>query len=376
MFGLAPPIRHDTHATCMCMESRQIAAASIVALALTQLSPTLPPHLARANAAVPTPTGSSEALPIGPSPSDPVIFVVLDGVRWQEIFGGVDGRFATGTQAPLLDAAGLTPHLHAMMDRNGVALGAPGRGSISASGPRFVSLPAYREIFSGAWSLDCLDNDCPRIERPTLIDELRDHGKSAAIFSSWERIDGAAASRPDGVLISTGRDQTDRGVDPYPGDGGFRPDRMTARRALRHLGAAQPDFLFLGLGEPDEYAHRGDYAGYVESIRAADRVIGELISTLATMPGRGARTHVFVTTDHGRARSFRDHGGAHPESARVWLVAWGPTIHARGAIVTENGRRLADLAPTARNILGLLPARRSVTSGTPLYELFRKTPSP
>ena len=77
---------------------------------------------------------------------------------------------------------------------------------------------------------------------------------------------------------------------------------------------------------------------------------------------------MFVTTDHGRARSFCDHGGD-PESAAVWLVAWGPSIKARGELVTGKTHRLSDLAPTARNILGLHAAPPAASSGVVLAEL-------
>jgi arylsulfatase A-like enzyme len=173
--------------------------------------------------------------------------------------------------------------------------------------------------------------------------------------------------------MSTGRDESEATLDPYPGVGRFRRDRTTAQRALAHLAHAGPDFLFLGLGEPDEFAHRGDYSGYIGSIRGADRVIGELVTTLAGMGARGEHTTVFVTSDHGRAKAFREHGGAYPESARVWLVAFGGAIRTRGALGTPAPHRLADLAPTARVILGLptlVPAARPAAEGTPLVELF------
>lgn len=204
----------------------------------------------------------------------------------------------------------------------------------------------------------------------TLVDELRDRGDKAAVFSSWPTIARAAARRTEGVVLSTGLSPSDGAVEPYPGDDGFRPDRLTARAALEHLESARPDFLFLGLGEPDEYAHRGDYAGYVASVQAVDRTIGELRATLARMGARGKRTHIFVTTDHGRAKSFRDHGGAYPESAAVWLIAWGPSFRARGALVTEPRHHLADLAPTARLILALPAVSRDAGGGAVLRELF------
>ena len=349
------------------MDLWHFVTGSIALCGLVQLSPSLPPLITPAAGAP-----AARAVVVSPAAParDPVVFVVVDGVRWQELFRGADPELAAGTTAPRLGPEALTPRLHAIIGERGAALGAPGRGSIAASGPRFVSLPSYREIFSGQASLDCLDNGCAPIERTTLVDELRDRGGHASVFASWPTIARAVARRTDGVFVSTGLSPSEGQVDSFPGEPGFRPDRLTARAALDHLEHAQPDFLFLGLGEPDEYAHRGDYAGYVASIQAADGTIGELEATLARMGPRGQRTHVFVTTDHGRARTFRDHGGGYPESAAVWLVAWGPSFRARGSLVTEQRHHLADLTPTARVVLGLPSVSPGTSTGTVLVELF------
>lgn len=293
------------------------------------------------------------------APPDPVVLVVLDGVRWQEIFGGTTSQ----------EAATLTPNLHRLGSERGAAIGGSTRSMMQASGPNFVSLPSYREIFSGRSGSDCTENDCPRIARPTIVDELRARGRSAAVFSSWEKIDLAAASRPEGFVMSTGRGGEPG--DPWPGAGDFRRDRATATLALRHLESAQPDFLFLGLGETDEYAHHGDYSSYVGAIAMADQIIGDLLGALVRMGERGERTHVFVTTDHGRAHDFRDHGGRYPESSRVWLVASGPRITARGDLETSRDLRLRDIAPTLRLIAGLPRVATGRDAGAPIAELLR-----
>ena len=293
------------------------------------------------------------------APPDPVVLVVLDGVRWQEIFGGTTSQ----------EAATLTPNLHRLGSERGAAIGGSTRSMMQASGPNFVSLPSYREIFSGRSGSDCTENDCPRIARPTIVDELRARGRSAAVFSSWEKIDLAAASRPEGFVMSTGRGGEPG--DPWPGAGDFRRDRATATLALRHLESAQPDFLFLGLGETDEYAHHGDYSSYVGAIAMADQSIGDLLGALVRMGERGERTHVFVTTDHGRAHDFRDHGGRYPESSRVWFVASGPRITARGDLETSRDLRLRDIAPPLRLIAGLPRVATGRDAGAPIAELLR-----
>jgi len=186
------------------------------------------------------------------------------------------------------------------------------------------------------------------------------------------RIWNASRLREDAATA----DLLDRGqhADPFPGYGDFRPDRLTASLALRYLETKRPRLTFIGLGEPDEYGHRGDYPAYLASLRAADAVVGELFELLDRQGERGARTTVIVTADHGRARDWRHHGRQFPESSRVWLVAAGHGISARGLVRSTRPHRLADVAPTIRTLLEL-PVDAAQTSGSPIEELFAAPPS-
>jgi len=166
------------------------------------------------------------------------------------------------------------------------------------------------------------------------------------------------------------RDALEQGsrAEAFPGYGDYRPDRFTAALALRYLETRRPRLMFLGLGEPDEYAHRDDYAGYLASLRAADATLGEIFAVLGRMGARGAHTTVIVTADHGRGRDYRVHGRAFPESGRVWLVAAGGGIEARGYAHATRPHRLADVAPTVRALLRL-PVDVAPTAGASLDEL-------
>jgi hypothetical protein len=320
-----------------------------------------------------------------------VVLVVFDGVRWQEIFEGIDARLAASAGIAPSSPESLTPRLHALLDERGAALGAPEHGpAMTASGPNFVSLPGYTELFTGHRTHPCFDNDCPPARSPTLFDEARSrarHPGDVAVFSSWDRIERAATTQPENLVLSTGRSRLTGEADlkgdselerllseghaaaAFPGHDDFRPDRFTAALALRYLETKRPRLMFLGLGEPDEFAHRGDYAGYVEALRGCDAALGQLFDVLDRMGTRGRRTTVLVTADHGRARDYRVHGGRFPESARVWLVAAGGAVTARGLVRSERPHHLADVAPTVRKLLGL-PADAGPSRGEPLGELF------
>lgn len=321
-----------------------------------------------------------------------VVVVTLDGARFQEIFWGIDAAQAREIGSPtrvLENARELMPNLHRLMTEQGAALGAGQGPHISASGPDFVSLPGYAEIFTGRRVTGCLDNSCPGASFETIADQVaaQSSATKSAIITSWPNI-ARVGSRSRRVAISTGRhagatrrsfERPDAVGDalraaeaeqPWPGDGDFRRDRFTANLALAYLRAEQPDFLFVGLGETDEFAHQGNYAGYLDALREADRFLGELSAELAARAQQGVKTALFVTADHGRAESFREHGKGYPELARVWLVASGTAVTARGFVASPEQRRLADIAPTLRSVFGL-PTDGSRGAGSPLTELLR-----
>ena len=69
------------------------------------------------------------------------------------------------------------PNLHRLMGSEGLAIGAPGHGAeITATGPQFISLPGYIEIFAGRPDLGCFRNDCVPSPMRTIADEVRDSG--------------------------------------------------------------------------------------------------------------------------------------------------------------------------------------------------------
>ncbi len=328
---------------------------------------------------LPLPTASVAPAPAPPEASHTaVVLVTIDGVRWQEVFGGVDRRLAREhglAASEIVGPAALVPELHALVVGEGAAIGAPGSGEpIAASDPAVKSLPGYMEITSGRAVTDCATNHCPRITAPTILDQLATTPDvqlgDAAVIASWPGIASAAAAHPSHIVLSAGRttgthltrlrfDSTatklwsaGKRSGALPGYGDYRPDRYTAAIALHYLRARHPRFLFIGLGDTDEWAHKNRYRRYLDALHRADALVGEVVRTLASLHERGWSTALFVTADHGRDPECRNHGGV-ASAARTWLVAGGSLVRAHGRVRAPVKRYLADIAPTLRSLMQL-----------------------
>jgi len=304
---------------------------------------------------------SAMACAPGASVEDPghnVILVTLDGVRSQEIFGQPPPELAGADTAPAF------PLLHASLEHEGVMYGDPTRFDVmTTANPAQRSLPGYMSIFAG-FEQKCFDNDCPRTVVETALERIQrqlvlSRGEVATI-ASWGKMGRAIEHIGGTIYTDIGPSGADAiGATSAPDWHPARWDRDTWAAAMRYLEAARPRLLHIGLLDADGWAHAGDYASYLGTLRQYDRWIAELRARLATLGDYGARTTIIVTTDHGRGdgAGWTDHNPDLPGSERVFLYAVGPQI-AGGRWASALARHSsADIRPTLETLFGLEPAR-------------------
>jgi hypothetical protein len=289
----------------------------------------------------------------GPSDGPAVVLIALDGVRWQELFVGCE--VARSRDPGCADRKPM-PNIARLAYSEGAALGAPGRSAFSVAGPTFISLPGYQQMFTGRRHVACTSNECDRVADPTIAEAVAQrYGRAqVAVFSSWAGVGRAAAHDARRVELSCGRDGP---------DAAYRQDDETAELALAHARRDAPRFLFVGLGDTDEAAHTGDYDAYLAALQRADAWVARFVDWARQRTADGHPTTVFVTTDHGRSRDFKEHERA-LEAGAGWLVATGPAVKVRG-LVAAGPRALADLAPTIADVLGVTLPR---AEGVPIVE--------
>ena len=248
----------------------------------------------------------------------PTILVTLDGVRWQEIYNGTDDVFYHETP---IKPEELTPNLHDYFVQQGIAIGK--ETPMIASGPNHVSMLGYLEITRGHPSIDCKNNSC----NPLIEQSIFRFFNNSAVFGSWGNIE-KTLPKDENITYDIGKI--------------YRFDNLTEEAALKYLFKSNifqtcNDFLWISLGDTDEWAHLSGYKAYIESLQNADSFIGLLVWLFPN-------SNIIVTTDHGRSLNFKDHGLDH-ESERVWLMMRGPNIPIKG-IVKTNYISLSNIMPT------------------------------
>lgn len=311
-----------------------------------------------------------------------LIFITLDGVRYHEIFNGVQKSRQAGEprKTPIL------PNVDRVFREQGFVFGdrnRSGGSTMKISNRISLSQPGYRSILTGEFEQQCRSNDCGMIERETVIDRLMDEGlapQEVATFASWNVIDLCLESRNSRSVKSVAFDSiqglpaiesahfekiVEQARADRPSWGGSRRDQYTFEMGLKYLKQYRPRFLYLSFVDTDEYAHEGDYPGYVRALREFDERFVILMRTLESLGEYGKETSIVITTDHGRGRWFlwKNHSKEWIDSTRVWaLVLPSIGLRERSQVERVAKKRYShvDIRPTLETLLGLSPreARR------------------
>jgi hypothetical protein len=314
-----------------------------------------------------------------------VILITIDGVRFQDFFGGV--RMPHRAELPRKTV--LFPEIQAIARRGEAFVFGDRRhhGKMWVANTAGISLPGYRGILSGEFEDRCRENDCPNIDRETIFDSLAETdipSEKLGAIASWGPIGRALQSRsgkiarsvafedfPEISLPAGERRTVDALIElarkDVPEWYGSRKDIYTYELGLRYLQAAQPRFFYWSFVDSDEYAHLDEYRSYAFSLLRYDQWIGNLRKTLARMGKYGDETSIIVTTDHGRYPGplWTGHGGRVGGSLRTWAVVIPSARHLRErALEVRKAKSYShvDIRPTIEMLLDLpndLPSRSS-----------------
>jgi len=310
----------------------------------------------------------------GRGDDDPrLVIITLDGLRWHEVFGGVDPevvfdtRYVKDTAAlaakywrdtPEERRAALMPFTWDYIASHGYLLGNRWKDSrMQVSNHMNFSYPGYSELFCGYADDERVHSNDPKPNPNTSVLEVvnRDprYKGSVMVYTSWESIRFAVNNERGGIPASVAfepnaspkpspglimLDEMNKGMTVKPFGNTVRLDAFTYGYALETIRNDHPKVLYIGFGETDEWSHKGEYDTYVEIAHISDAFFKGIVEACESDPFYKGKTTYIITCDHGRGEGFlfQGHGRGVKASEQTWFMEFGPGVPVLGE-TSDNG---------------------------------------
>jgi hypothetical protein len=293
-----------------------------------------------------------------------VIVVTMDGLRWQEAFGGAERvLFGKDAEKPGSSTSmkrfwretaderrrALMPFLWDVVARQGQVFGDPaGESFAHVTNGLWFSYPGYAEMLSGVADPRIDSND--RIPNPnvTVLEWLNARpgfGGRVSSFGAWDllpwilNVERSRLPAGDGYPpVPAPRTDRERAINDLAADlppmwEGAPFDAPIMQAALECVRTRKPRVLYVMLGETDEWAHEGRYDLYLDAAWRGDRFVRRIWEAAQAMPEYRGRTALVIAVDHGRGatpKDWTDHGRKVPAAERTWMAVMGPGVEPLG----------------------------------------------
>ena len=356
------------------------------------------------------------------SAADNVVLITLDGLRWQEVFSGIERRLAlsedySGLSDKLMDefwddsadvrAQKLLPFLHEVVFKKGSYVGNRDQASCAkVSNDWYFSYPGYSEILTGIVNPSLSSNaKTPNPERSIfeLLNAVPEFKGRSAAFASWDVFPFILNTQRSGLHVNAFHKEEDpqsefelllnRLSEDTPAPWAtVRNDSFTHHYAMSYFKREKPRVLFISYGETDDFAHDGKYDEYIFAANRTDRFIGEIWEMVQETEGYTDNTDLFITVDHGRGEepieTWRHHASktsvtsymsslaSYEEgivgSDAVWMAGMGPGVPNSKLINTgDNCLSSNRIAATLLELLGQDYRDLQPDMGAPMKEFLR-----
>ncbi len=315
-----------------------------------------------------------------------LVMVALDGMRWQEIFGGVDSSLMndglyTKEKKDMQSRywhpdinerrKKLMPFFWSTLATKGQLYGNRNAGSlVNVANPYHFTYPGFSETLTGNPDSAVNSNRLVPNKNANVLEFINrqpGYAGKVAIFTTSDLFPFLLNKWRNGLIVNSDNDSL-----PYPSPvmqllndmehlankpTGERPDLLTYFAAREYLKTERPKILYIALGETDAFAHDGSYDQYIGTAHAEDGMIADLWKLLQSMPGYKDETTMILTCDHGRGSRIRkdwtDHGTDIPESSEIWIAVIGPDTSPKGEIRENSQIWQGQLAATMAAFLGM-----------------------
>jgi hypothetical protein len=317
-----------------------------------------------------------------------VVFISIDGLRWQEVFNGMDSLIANNKSFNQKDSIGiynkywaksakdrrlkLMPFLWTTIANQGQIYGNRKLGNhVNVSNPFWFSYPGYNEMLCGFVDLNINTNAYPPNPNTNLLEFVNKQagfqGKVAA-FCAWDAFDRILNEKRSNIPIICGKDSC----------GGMNPDKeqhllnqlkndshtpfneealdvFTHYMAIDYLKKRNPRLLYISYGETDEWAHEGHYKDYLNATHQLDSWLKDIWTYIQQSDIYKEKTVLFITVDHGRGDENKNEWTSHNAKIKgadqIWFALLGANIEGKGEIKGEMQLYQKQFAQTIANML-------------------------
>jgi len=352
--------------------------------------------------------------PPAAKPAENLILVMIDGLRWQEVFTGADERYMTKAvgkvekpeplvarwhrDTPEARRELLMPFLWSVVAEQGQVYGNRFKGSTAdITNGRGVSYPGYAEALCGVAEPVIKDNRHIVNPNPTVLEFLNQQegfrGRAAA-FGSWQTFHYIFRAETCGFPVDDGNGAFTAGTGsaelavlnrlraevPYRW-ANVAFDALTVNTAMEWVRVNRPRAVFLGMGETDEWAHEYDYARYLDAAHLADAYLRRLWEFLQSDEQYAGKTTLMITCDHGRGdlfqtdRAWGDHGVGTAGSEHIWMAIIGPGTPPLGERTNAEPVTQSQFAATLAAATGLDFTGAQPRAGAPIRECLSPRPA-
>jgi hypothetical protein len=317
-----------------------------------------------------------------------VVLIVVDGLRWQEVFQGPDNSLMNQEHGgvenidtlrrdfwrptPSQSRETVLPFIWKTVAHQGQIFGNQEKASIARVANQFAfSYPGYNEMLAGFPDPHVDKNDFGPNPNVTVFEWLNRipelHGR-VAVFGTWDAFRDIFNQKRSSLFISAGWDPIARAeshakqalLDDFYGtttrlwdDNVY--DAFLQPLVLDYVQAHQPRVLFIGYGETDEWAHSGRYDLVLRAAHQFDKFVEQLWNTMQSMPAYHDQTTFIITTDHGRGgglAEWKDHGTDRKGSENIWIGVLGPDTQPLGERQRAPAVTQSQIAATTAALLG------------------------
>lgn len=335
-----------------------------------------------------------------------LILITLDGMRWQEVFGGAESRlickdFVSDSAAIIRDfwaetpekrRERLMPFLWTRIAQQGQIYGNRSYGNfVNVTNRQWFSYPGYNELLVGVAddervkSNDKFDN--PNKTVLEFISNQPTFARKVAAYTSWDVFPYIINTKRSGIPVNSGivdaampMNEKEKLLNELMHEvpnplGEVRLDAFTFHYALEYMKKKSPRVMYISFDETDDFAHGGKYDLYLHAAHYTDSFIKMLWEWCQSSEKYKNKTTLIITVDHGRGselkEDWRHHGIKVPNADQIWMAVIGPDTPAKGELKNSSQLYQNQVARTMAALLGL-DFNLNPTAGEPIVTILGK----